>query len=63
MFLIILSNDLTKILITKKDFISKIAIKNIRKKIDVLTYRFNVALASDDDEGTARVLGEAENII
>ncbi len=51
---------LTKILITKKDFISKIAIKNIRKKIDVLTYRFNVALASDDDEGTARVLGEAE---
>ena len=34
--------------------------KNIQKKIDVLTYRFNLVLASEDDEATSRVLGEAE---
>ena len=35
--------------------------KNVRKKIDILTYRFNLALSSeDDDESTSRVLGEAE---
>ena len=49
-----------KILIVKESFIKKVAIKNIGKKIDVLTYRFNLVLASEDDEATSRVLGEAE---
>ena len=34
--------------------------KNVRKKIDILTYRFNLALSQDDDDATGRVLGEAE---
>ena len=34
--------------------------KNIMKKIDVLSYRFNIALQDDDDDATSRVLGEAE---
>ena len=36
------------------------ALKNVRKKIDILTYRFNLALSQDDDDATGRVLGEAE---
>lgn len=51
---------ITKILIVKPSFVSKIAMKNVRKKVDILTYRFNVALAENDDEATGRVLGEAE---
>lgn len=55
------SNNLNKILIVKESFVKKIALKNVRKKIDILTYRFNLALSSeDDDESTSRVLGEAE---
>lgn len=50
----------TKILIVKPSFVSKIAMKNVRKKVDILTYRFNVALSENDDEATGRVLGEAE---
>ncbi len=53
-------DKLTKILIVKPSFISKIAMKNVRKKIDILTYRFNLALSQDDDDATGRVLGEAE---
>lgn len=54
-------NNVNKILIVKKEFITKIAMKNVRKKIDILNYRFNLVLSSDDDdEGTSRVLGEAE---
>lgn len=54
-------NNVNKILIVKPSFIRKIAMKNVRKKIDILTYRFNVALQDpDDDEATGRVLGEAE---
>lgn len=49
-----------KILIVKTSFIEKIAIKNIYKKIDILTYRLNVALSDEDDDSTSRVLGEAE---
>ena len=49
-----------KILIVKNSFIKKVATKNIQKKINVLTYRFNLALASEDDDATSRVLGEAE---
>lgn len=55
------SNNLNKILIVKESFVKKIALKNVRKKVDILTYRFNLALSSeDDDESTPRVLGEAE---
>ena len=54
------SNNVNKILIVKKQFISKVAMKNIMKKIDVLSYRFNIALQDDDDDATSRVLGEAE---
>ena len=53
-------NDINKILIVKKEFISKIALKNVRKKVDVLSYRFNLALQDEDDEATGRVLTEAE---
>lgn len=50
-----------KILIVKTSFIKKVAMKNIRKKIDILTYRFNLALSDSEDDGsTSRVLGEAE---
>ena len=34
--------------------------KNIRKKIDILNYRLNMALQTDDNEATSRVLGESE---
>jgi len=51
---------LTKILIVKDSFAKKIAIKNVRKKVDVLTRRFNIALSQNDDETTGRVLSEAE---
>lgn len=54
-------NKVNKILIVKPAFIEKIAKENVMKKIDVLTYRLNLALQnSDDDEATGRVLGEAE---
>lgn len=54
-------NDVNKILIVKQAFIVKVAMKNVKKKVDILTYRFNVALQdADDDEATGRVLGEAE---
>ena len=49
-----------KIIIVKKSFIEKIATRNIIKKINMLSYRFNIALSSDDDDATSRVLGEAE---
>lgn len=49
-----------KIIITNNKFIEKIAVKNIMKKVDILTYRFNLALSDSDDESSARVLGEAE---
>lgn len=51
---------ITKILIVKSEFVSKIAMKNVTKKIDVLTYRLNLALSNNDDEATGKVLGEAE---
>ena len=54
------NNKLSKIIITKPDFATKIAMKNVRKKIDILTYRFGVALSDSDDESTGRVLGESE---
>lgn len=52
--------DITKILIVKTSFASKVAMKNIRKKIDILNYRLNMALQTDDNEATSRVLGESE---
>ena len=55
------NKSVDKILIVKESFIRKVALKNIQKKIDVLTYRFNLVLSNpEDDEGTSRVLGEAE---
>ena len=53
-------NSVNKILIVKPSFIKKVAIKNIMKKVNILTYRLNVALSSDEDDDTSRVLGEAE---
>ncbi len=52
--------SVSRILIVKESFIEKAAIKNIMKKINILTYRFNLALNDSDDEATSRVLGEAE---
>lgn len=50
-----------KIIITKKDLSIKVIMKNIRKKIDILTYHFNLSLSEDDNEdGVSNVLGEAE---
>ena len=55
------NKSVDKILIVKESFIRKVALKNIQKKIDILTYRFNLALSNPEDEdGTSRVLGEAE---
>lgn len=53
-------NKLTKILIAKPDFATKIAMKNVRKKIDILMYRFGLALNDSDDSVTGKVLGESE---
>ena len=53
-------NNINKILIVKPAFIKKIAIKNIIKKIDVLAYRLNISLSSDDEDASGKVLGEAE---
>ena len=54
-------NDINKILIVKNSFIEKIAMKNVRKKVDLLTYRFNLALQdTEDEDATSNVLGEAE---
>lgn len=50
----------TKILIVKPAFYNKIAIKNIRKKIDILNSRLNDALNISDNDVTARVLSESE---
>ena len=52
--------EVNKIIIVKKSFIEKVAIRNIMKKINMLSYRLNIALSSDDDDTTSRVLGEAE---
>lgn len=53
-------NNVNRILILKNEFIAKVAMKNVIKKVDVLSYRFNIALQDEDDESTGRVLGEAE---
>jgi len=54
-------SNVNKILVVNKEFIKKIALKNVRKKVDMLTYHFNLALSEDEDEeATSRVLGEAE---
>ena len=53
-------NNVNRILIIKNEFIAKVAMKNVIKKVDVLSYRFNIALQDEDDESTGRVLGEAE---
>lgn len=54
------SANTTKILIVKPEFYEKIAMKNIRKKIDILNSRLNDALNISDDDKTAKVLSEAE---
>ncbi len=55
------SNSVNKILVVKDSFIRNVALKNVKKKVDILAYRFNLALCSeDDDDATSRVLGEAE---
>lgn len=51
---------ITKILIVKKAFAFKVALKNIRKKIDVLANRLNAALFEIDEDKTRKVLAEAE---
>ena len=54
------SNSISKILIVKKAFIEKMVLRNVMKKVNILTYRLNAALNTDDDDATSRVLGEAE---
>ena len=49
-----------KMVIVNHKFIEKIALKKIQNKINILAYRFNVALNSSEDETTGVVLGEAE---
>ena len=51
---------ITKILIVKNDFAFKVALKNIHKKIDVLSNRLNMALFERNDNKTRKVLTEAE---
>lgn len=51
---------LTKIMIVKPEFSCKIAIKNIKKKIDILNYRLNMALNDPSNDATLKVLSEAE---
>ena len=55
------SKNKNRIVIVKDSFIKKIAMKNLKRKVDLLTYRFNIALSDpNDDDATSRVLGEAE---
>ncbi len=54
------AKSVEKILIVKSSFIKKAAIKNINKKLELLTYRFSMAFEEDTEESTSRVLGEAE---
>lgn len=51
---------LTKIMIVKPEFSCKIAIKNIKKKVDILNYRLNMALNDPSNDATSKVLSEAE---
>ena len=51
-----------KILIAKKELSTRVIMKNIKRKTDILTYHFNLSLSSDDedDDSVSNVLGEAE---
>ncbi len=53
-------DKLTKILIVKKEFIYKIAIKNIMKKINILSNRLNLALMNTDNNVVSDALKEAQ---
>ena len=48
-----------RLLIVKPSFAKAVVLKNARKKINMLTYKFNMLLDSDDDTDSS-VLGEAE---
>ena len=54
-------NTENKIVIINPVFIRNAALKNVRKKVDMLVYHFDLALNDDnDDDSSNRVLGEAE---
>ncbi len=50
---------INRLLIVKPSFAKAVVLKNARKKINMLTYKFNMLLDSDDDTDSS-VLGEAE---
>ena len=56
------ASNTNKIIVVKKSFATSIIMKNIKRKTDMLTYKFNIALSQseDDDDASANVLGEAE---
>ena len=50
-----------RILIVNEEFITKVVLKNVKRKIKILKYRFGIILENpDDNEGASTVLGEAE---
>ena len=53
-------NSKSKLVIYNNDFIKKVIIKNIYKKIDFLKYRFIICQNDSDDEASTKVLGEAQ---
>ena len=54
------NGNIIKILISRPNLARHIASKNVLKKIDVLNYRFNIALESNNDELSKEVLGQSE---
>ena len=54
------SSDSNKLIIVNNSFAKSLIMKNIKKKINLLTYRFNISLSNDEDDDTSNVLGEAE---
>ncbi len=54
------SDSLTKILIVKKEFYTKVAFKNVSKKINILSQRLKLALNDKNNDYTTKVLSEAQ---
>jgi hypothetical protein len=51
--------NINKVMIVEPSFISKVAKKNMQKKLDVLLKQINIVLSDEtDDEGGSYVLGE-----
>ena len=55
--------DVNKVMLVEPSFISKVAKKNLQKKINVLLKQINIVLNDEtDDEGASYVLGEIERM-